>query len=138
MSQSNTNQSNLATAEAYYAALYSGDEDKAASYLASDVKYVDRLWPQTGKGRVWPVGKSFAAAVSQWQPTAKFSNDNQVMLVGDVIWKASEKPMRAAVLMTFGDGLIKEIELIYDGSEHMDICINIHTVGEWGSLASAG
>ena len=121
------NQSNLAMAEAYYSTLLSGDYNKAGGYLHSDVKYIDRLWPATGKDRVWPVAKAFAAAVNQLQNTVKFSNNDQVVLICDVIWEKSEKPLRTAVLMTFGEGLIKQIELIYDSSEHMDICRDIHT-----------
>lgn len=119
------NQSNLAMAEAYYSAVLSGDYDKVGSYLHSDVEYIDRLWPATGKDQVWPTAKAFASAVNQLNMVARFSNDDQVMLVCDVDWKQSETLMRTAVLITFSEGLIKRIELIYDPSQHMDICTGI-------------
>jgi ketosteroid isomerase-like protein len=117
--------SNLATAEAYYSAMQSGDYEKMGSYLHNDVKYVDPHWPLTGKDRVWPIAQSFAAAVDQLKTAAKFSTNDQVMLVHDVIFHKSKKPLRTAVLMTFDKGLIKEIELIADISQHLDICKKI-------------
>jgi hypothetical protein len=47
------------------------------------------------------------------------------MLVHDVLFHGSEKPLRTAVLMTFDEKLIKEISLISDISQHMDICTEI-------------
>ena len=119
------NQANLATAEAYYSAIESGDYEKMGSYLHNDVKYSDPRWPLTGKDRVWPIAKSFSDAVKQLKTVGKFSTNDQVMLVQDVIFHKSEKPLRTAVLMTFVEGLIKEIGLISDISQHMDVCSEI-------------
>jgi ketosteroid isomerase-like protein len=119
------NHSNLATAEAYYSAMQSGDYEELGSYLHNDVKYVDPHWPLTGKDRVWPIARSFAAAVRQLKTAAKFSNNDQVMLVHEVMFYQSEKPLRTAVLIAFDEGLIKEIELIADISQHMDVCKEI-------------
>jgi hypothetical protein len=118
-------QSNLDMAEAYYSAMGSGNDGKLRSLLHDDVKYVDPLWPLTGKNRVWPAAKKFSAAVKQLKLTEKSSTDDQVTLVYDVTFKKSDKPLRTVVLMTFGDGLIKQIELVYDTSQHMDICREI-------------
>ena len=119
------NQSNLATAEAYYSALMSGNYEKIGSYLHSDVKYSDPRWPLTGKDQVWPIAKSFSDAVNELKTVGKFSTNDQVMLVHDVIFHGSEKPLRTAVLMTFDEGLIKGIELVADISQHMDVCKEI-------------
>ena len=73
-------QSNLAMAEAYYSAVERGDNDKIGSYLHSDVKYLDPMWPVTGKDRVWPTAKLFSAGVEQLQTAAKFSMDDKVVL----------------------------------------------------------
>ena len=121
------NQSNLATAEAYYSAMESGDYEKIGSYLHNDVKYSDPRWPLTGKDRVWPIAKSFSAAVKQLKTVGKFSTNDQVMLVHDVLFHKSEKPLRTAVLMSFDGGLIKEIGLISDISQHIDVCTEIFT-----------
>ena len=118
-------QSNLATAEAYYSALMGGDYEKMGSYLDNDVHYVDPRWPLTGKDQVWPIAKSFAAAVDQLKPVAKFSADDQVMLVHDVLFHKSDKPMRTAMLMSFERGRIKVLELIADTSQHLDVCSEI-------------
>jgi len=119
------NKSNLDTAEAYYSALMSGDYEKMGVYLHKDVKYSDPRWPLTGKDRVWPIAKSFSDAVSELKTVGKFSTNDQVMLVQDVIFHGSEKPLRTAVLMTFDEKLIKEIGLISDISQHMDVCKQI-------------
>jgi AraC-like DNA-binding protein/ketosteroid isomerase-like protein len=119
------NQSNLATAEAYYSAMESGDYEKMGSYLHSDVKYSDPRWPLKGKDQVWPIARSFSNAVKQLKTVGKFSTNDQVMLVHDVMFHRSEKPLRTAVLMTFDDKLIKEIGLISDISQHIDVCTEI-------------
>jgi ketosteroid isomerase-like protein len=118
-------QSNLAKAEAYYSAVVSGDYDKMGSYLHSDVLYNDQNWPVTGKDNVWPVARKFGAAIDLLEPAAIFSDDDQVMLVHDIHWKEAEKPMRTAVLLTFDEGLIKQIDFIGDPSQHMDVCRGI-------------
>jgi ketosteroid isomerase-like protein len=119
------NQSNLATAEAYYSAMESGDYEKMGSYLHNDVKYSDPRWPLKGKDQVWPIARSFSNAVKQLKTVGKFSTNDQVMLVHDVMFHRSEKPLRTAVLMTFDDKLIKEIGLISDISQHIDVCTEI-------------
>ena len=119
------NQPNLATAEAYYSAMMSGDYEKIGSYLHKDVRYSDPRWPLTGKDQVWPIAKSFSDAVNELKTVGKFSTNDQVMLVHDVIFHGSEKPLRTAVLMTFDEGLIKQIELVADISQHMDVCKEI-------------
>ena len=119
------NQSNLDVAEAYYSAVERGDYEKMDSYLHYDVRYVDPRWPLAGKEKVWPIAKSFSSAVKQLKPVARFSVGDQVTLVHDVLFHKSEKPMRTAMLMTIGEGLIKEMQLISDISQHMDVCAEI-------------
>jgi len=118
-------QSNLATAEAYYSAMQSGDYEKMGRCLHNNVKYSDPRWPLTGKDQVWPIAKSFSAAVKQLKTVGKFSTNDQVMLVHDVLFHKSEKPLRTAVLMSFDGALIKEIGLISDISQHIDVCTEI-------------
>lgn len=118
-------ESNLAIAESYYSCMESGDYEKMGSYLHDNVKYADPRWPLTGKDQVWPIAKSFAEAVAKLKVAAKFSADDQVMLVHDVIFHKADKPLRTAVLLSFAGGLIKEIELISDISQHMDVCREI-------------
>jgi hypothetical protein len=118
-------QSNLATAEAYYSAVGGGNDNKIRSSLHDDVKYLDPLWPLTGKNRVFPAAKKFSAAVKQLKLIEKSSTDDRVTLVYDVTFKKSDKPLRTVVLMTFDGELIKQIELVYDTSQHMDICREI-------------
>jgi ketosteroid isomerase-like protein len=127
--------SNLAVAEAYYSAVESGDHAKMGSLLRDDVKYVDPQWPLTGKAQVLPIGRSFAAAIKQLKTVAKFSANDQVMLVHDVMFHAApgvpvaetSNPLRTSVLMTFDGGLIKEIQLIANTSQHEEICKKIFT-----------
>jgi ketosteroid isomerase-like protein len=120
--------SNLDIAEAYYSAVQSGDYEKMGSYLANDVKYSDPQWPLKGKDQVWPIANSFSAAVNRLKTEAKFTNnDHQVMLVHDVLFHKSDRPMKTAVLMSFDQGRIKEIELFADTSQHLEICRHIFT-----------
>jgi len=130
-------QSNLATAEAYYAAMQSGDYEKMGRCLHNEVKYSDPRWPLTGKDRVWPIAKSFSSAVKQLKTVGKFSTKDQVMLVHDVLFHKSEKPLRTAVLMNFDGGLIKEIGLISDISQHIDVCTEIFSYQNKSNLATA-
>lgn len=117
--------SNLAIVEAYYAAMKSGDNDKLGSYLHRNVKYIDPRWPVTGKDQVWAFGKKFSTAVDKLETVAKFSTNDQVMVVHDVMFKEADKPMRTAMLIAVDDGLIKRMELIADPSEHIDVCTKI-------------
>lgn len=125
-----TETKNLAMAEAYYLAMASGDTDEMGSYLQVDVKYFDPLWPLEGKDQVMKAAKNLSAAVDKINVGAKFSLNDQVMLVHELIFKVTsnpetEKPLNTAVLMTFGDGLIKQIELFYDTMQVQQICKEI-------------
>jgi len=120
-------QSNLDVAEDYYSAVQSGDYKKMGSYLTNDVKYSDPQWPLAGKDQVWPIANSFSAAIKQLKTEAKFSNHDQVMLVHNVLFHESDTPMRTAVLMSFHQGRIKEIELFADINQHLEICRYIFT-----------
>jgi hypothetical protein len=118
-------QSNLEVAKAYYAAMEINDYEKMGSYLHQDVKYLDPRWPLTGKDQVFQFAKSFCSAVKHLETVANLSTDDQVVLVHNVIFHKSDKPLKTAVLMTLDGGLVKEIELISDISQHMDVCAEI-------------
>lgn len=118
-------QSSLAMAVNYYSAVESGDHDAIGSYLHNDVKYVDPLWPVSGKDQVWQAAKGLSSAVKDLEITSIFGTDEQVMLTHECKFRKSGKPLRTAVLMTFADGLIKEIELFYNPSQHMDVCTEV-------------
>ncbi|MBK7616765.1 MAG: nuclear transport factor 2 family protein [Burkholderiales bacterium] len=118
-------QSNLPIAEGYYSSMVAGDYGKMETYLHDNVEYVDPRWPLSGKVQVLQIAKSFAAAVATLTTVAKFEADDKVMLVHDVKFHNADKPLRSAVLIAFAGGLIKEIQLIADTSQHVEVCTQI-------------
>jgi tellurite resistance protein len=120
-------QSNLTIAEAYYSSMVAGDYGKMETYLDDNVKYVDPQWPLSGKAQVLQIAKSFATAVEKLTTVAKFEADDKALLVHDIKFHDADKPLRSAVLIAVAGGLIKEIQLIADTSQHVEVCTKIFT-----------
>ena len=106
------NTSNVAIAEAYYAAMVEKNITKMGKYLHSDIQLIGPFGKTIGKQAVLEAaGKSTPLSITI---RAKFGSEDQVMLAYD--WEFNEPIgiLRAAALMTFRNGLIVNNELFFD------------------------
>lgn len=105
---------NIAIAEAYYAAMAKEDAFGMESCLHPDVQFIGPLAEMTGKEAVLEAAKKFAAFFKTLTIRARFGSGDQVMLAYDFEFPAPIGKFSAAVLMTFQGGLIAKFELFYD------------------------
>ena len=108
--------SNIATATAYYAAIEEKNVGSIAQLLHSDVEFIGPLEKLKGKDHVLEAVKGFSDHLNSLTIRAKFGADDRVMFTYDVDFPAPVGTVRGAVLMTFQNGLISQIELFYDSS----------------------
>jgi len=102
------------TAVAYYTALGKKDMEAVKKCLHPDVQFSDPQEKVVGREAVLKAAKGFAAIFKSLTIRAKFGSDTQAMIVYDVEIPGLPKNLRAASLLSFQDGLISNIELIYD------------------------
>lgn len=107
---------NLKVAENYYNSMLAKDFDKMAGYLHNDVHFIGPLAEMHGKDAVVTAAKNFGGILQDIQIRSRFSSDNQIMFVYDMVVPVPIGKFRAAVLMEFTDRLISKIELFYDAS----------------------
>jgi hypothetical protein len=108
------NNNNLATAINYYHAMVQKNFDAMASYLHKDVLFIGPLSNMSGKDAVVSAAKNLSQILGDIKIRTKFASHNQIMLAYDFMFPDPIGKLRAAVLMTFTDQLISEIELFYD------------------------
>ena len=102
------------TAVAYYTALGKKDMEAVKKCLHPDVQFSDPQEKGVGREAVLKAAKGFTAIFKSLTIRAKFGSDTQAMIVYDVEIPGLSKNLRAASLLSFQDGLISNIELIYD------------------------
>ncbi len=107
-------ESNVNTAQAYYEAIRGKDIAGVERRLHPNVQFLGPLAEVSGKEAVRQTVERFAAMVRGLQIRAAFGSGDQAMLAYDVDFGAPIGLCRAAVLMTFQDGLIARLELFYD------------------------
>ena len=110
---------NLSTALAYYEAINQKNVEVAAEKLAENVKIISPLATKSGKPDVLDALKGLCLATQSVAVTANFADENQVMLALDIRFPEPIGILRAAVLLNFDQGLIKHIEMFYDGQAVM-------------------
>jgi len=103
-----------ATAIAYYTALGKKNLEEVKRYLHPNVHFTDPQEQVIGKEAVLKAATSFSAIFKTLTIRAKFSSENQAVIIYDVEIPNIAKPLRAASLLSFQDGLISQIDLIYD------------------------
>lgn len=103
----------------YYTALGNKDMDAVKKCLHPDVQFSDPQEKIVGREVVLKAAKGFSSIFKALTIRAKFGSDTQAMIVYDVEIPGLDKDLRAASLLSFQDGLISNIELIYDMS-----CLN--------------
>ena len=102
------------TAVAYYTALGKKDMEAVKKCLHPDVQFCDPQETVVGREAVVAAAKGFSAIFKTLTIRAKFGSQTQAMIVYDVEIPGLNKNLRAASLLSFQDGLIANIELIYD------------------------
>ena len=105
---------NVASAEAYYKAMDDKDVSGMAQYLHSDVQLVGPMDALTGKEAVLEAAKRLFNLIKSIKVRAKLGSDDQAMLTYDMDFAEPVGICRAAVLMTFKEGLIARSELFFD------------------------
>lgn len=110
----------MATGVAYYTALGKKNLEEVEQYLHPDIQFMDPQEKVIGKGAVLKAAKGFAGIFKTLTIRAKFGSEDQAMIVYDVEIPNFSKNLRAASLLSFQEGLISKIELIYDTQPFME------------------
>jgi len=105
---------NIASAVAYYQAMNNKDLSVMEKYLHPEVQLVGPLANVTGKDAVLNSVKHLLAVFNKLTIRAQFGNGDRVMLAYDIDFPAPIGLSRAAVLLTFQEGLIIRYELFFD------------------------
>lgn len=104
----------VATAVAYYTALGNKNIEEVKKYLHPDIQFTDPQEQVVGKDTVLKAAQGFMGIFKNLTIRTKFGSEDQAMIVYDVEIPNFAKALRAASLLSFQDGLISKIELIYD------------------------
>lgn len=104
----------ISTAVAYYTALGEKNLEEVKRYLHPNIQFTDPKEQVLGKEAVLKAAKGFTAIFKTLTIRAKFGSEDQAMIVYDVEIPNFTKPLRAASLLSFQEGLISKIDLIYD------------------------
>lgn len=103
-----------AIAVAYYTALGEKNIELVKKYLHPEIQFTDPQEKVVGKEAVVNAAKGFTAIFKSLTIRVKFGSEDQAMIVYDLEIPSFNKNLRAASLLSFREGLISKIELIYD------------------------
>ena len=103
-----------AIAVAYYTALGNKNLEEVKKYLHPDIQFADPQEKVVGREAVLKAAKGFTGIFKTLTVHEKFGSENQAMIVYDVDIPGLSKKLRAASLLSFQEGLISNIELVYD------------------------
>lgn len=101
-------------AVAYYTALGEKNIEAVKKYLHPDIQFTDPQEKVIGREAVLKAAKGFTTIFKTLKIRAKFGSDDQAMIIYDVDIPGLSKHLLAASLLSFQDGLIAKIDLIYD------------------------
>lgn len=104
----------IAIAEAYYTALGKKNLKEVEAYLHPTIHFMDPKERVIGKEAVLKAATGFCSIFKTLTIRAKFGSDGQAVVIYDVEIPNLNKPLRAASLLSFQEGLISKIDLIYD------------------------
>ncbi len=104
----------MSIAEAYYTSVGEKNIEALEKYLHADVQFIGPFEKMMGKQAVLEATKNFTAIIEAFKIRAKFSFDDQTMVVYNADFPEPIGSVRGASLMTFQKGLITKIELFYD------------------------
>ena len=103
-----------AVAVAYYTALGRKDMEAVKKCLHPDIQFTDPQETVVGREAVLKAAQGFAAIFKTLTIRAQFGSEDQAMIVYDVDIPGLAKNVHAASLLSFQEGLISKIDLIYD------------------------
>jgi SnoaL-like domain len=103
-----------AIAVAYYRALGKKNLEEVKRYLHPNIHFTDPQEQVIGKEAVLKAATGFSAIFKSLTIRAKFGSENEAVIIYDVEISNFAKPLRAASHLSFQDGLISKIDLIYD------------------------
>ena len=83
-------------------------------YLHPDIQLHDPQETVTGREAVLQAAKGFTGIFKSLAIRSKFGSEDQAMIVYEVEIPGLPKKLQAASLLSFQEGLISKIELIYD------------------------
>lgn len=101
-------------AAAYYTALGEKNLEEVKRYLHPNIHFINPQEQVIGKEAVLKAATGFSAIFKSLTIRAKFGSDNQAVIIYDVEIPNFAKTLRAASHLSFQDGLISKIDLIYD------------------------
>ncbi len=99
---------------AYYKALGEKNMEAVKKYLHSDIEFRDPQEKVMGREAVLEAAQGFTRIFKTLTIQAQFGSENQAMIVYEVEISGFSKPLQAASLLSFQEGLISKIELFYD------------------------
>ena len=105
---------NLASAVAYYQAMNNKDLSTMEKYLHPEVRLIGPLADIKGKDAVLSSLKHLLSLLHKLTIRTQLGTGDQVMLAYDIEFPAPIGLSRAAVLLTFQEGLINRYELFFD------------------------
>ncbi|MAZ78280.1 MAG: hypothetical protein CMF39_06335 [Legionellaceae bacterium] len=106
---------NLSVVLEYYDAISKKQLERAAEKLADNVQIISPLATKNGKRDVLAALKGFSSVVENIKITDQFASGDKVMLAYEMLFPKPIGILRAAGLINLENGLIKRIELFYDG-----------------------
>lgn len=101
-------------AVAYYTALGEKNIERVKEYLHRDIQFTDPQEKVVGREAVLKAAQGFTGIFKTLTIRAQFGSEDQAMIVYEVEIPGLPKKLKAASLLSFQDGLISKIELIYD------------------------
>ena len=102
------------TAVAYYTALGNKNIDEVKKYLHPNIQFSDPQEKVAGRDTVLKAAERFMGMFKTLTIQARFGSEDQAVVVYDVEIPNFSKNLRAASVLSFREGLISGIELIYD------------------------
>lgn len=108
---------NAALAKAYYTAMGEKDISSIEKYLHPDVQFTGPLSSMEGKEAILEANKNFMSFFKTLKIRSAFGSEDQAVVIYDV-----ESPVGCfpgASLMTFEEGQVIKIELIYDARPYV-------------------
>jgi hypothetical protein len=109
-----TDMSNMALAEEYYAAMAKKNLEGMEQTLHPQVQFKGPLATLSGREVVLEGAKRVFSLFQRLDVRARFSSENHVMMVYDLDCLDPIGLLRVSALLSFQDGLISGIELFFD------------------------
>lgn len=103
-----------ALAVGYYKALANKNSEEVKTYLHPSIQFTDPQETVRGREAVLQAAQRFMSMFKKLTIHTQFGSEDEALVVYDVEIPSFAKALRAASLLRFQEGLISQIELIYD------------------------